>query len=72
MCHNFFGWEILEIIPKNSYFSDLQGPEDLFLGSKTIMRLIYDDFRSVLTLKFSYVSKISLLYLAKITNFLEF
>ena len=72
MCHNFFGWEILEIIPKNSHFSDLQGPEDLFLGSKTIIGLIYDYFRSVLTLKFSYVSKISLLYLAKITNFLEF
>ena len=72
MCHNFFGWEILEIISKNSYFSDLQGPEDLFLGSKTIIGLIYDDFRSVLTLKFSNVSKISLLYLAKITNFLEF
>ena len=37
MCHNFFGWEILEIILKNPIFSTFLGLLNLFLELKTII-----------------------------------
>ena len=72
MCHNFFGWGDLDIIPKYSIFFNFLGPKNLFFESMVIFGLRKVDFRGVVLLMFSESTKISLQYSTKISIFFKF
>ena len=71
MSHNFFGWGILEIFLKNPFFYNFLGPQNLFLGFKIIYGLRYIDFRCGLCHTIFDLIQISLLFMPKISQYLE-